>query len=360
MSFPLSSLLRLVELRPAFAAGRGRRAAGLLLLSVLLGLLAGCNRKGDKELEAAYVTAPQVALRDRVAAVYNKVGLVKNGERVEVLERSRNGRFVRVRAGASEGWMEQRYLVTQKVFDGFQQLANSHAATPVAAQAVTRAELNMHMRPGRDGEKLYQLEPGAKVALLERASSPKPSPPQALAVVVAKPGAGGKRGAALGPVMEDWWLARDALGRTGWVLGRMVDVDIPLEVAQYAEGQRIIASFVLNEVADGDKKAPQYLVLMSEPKDGQPFDYNQARVFTWNPKRSRYETAYRERKLDGMLPVRVGREDFGKEGVLPFFVLRVKDADGNEVERKYKLNGVMVRRVAGEGDKDKEKVKRKK
>jgi len=277
-----------------------------------------------------------------------------------VLERSRNGRFVRVRAGASEGWMEQRYLVTQEVFDGFQQLANSHAATPVAAQAVTRAELNMHMRPGRDEEKLYQLEPGAKVALLERASLPKPSPPQAMAAAVPRPGQGGKPGAAPAPVMEDWWLARDVLGRTGWVLGRMVDVDIPLEVAQYAEGQRIIASFVLNEVQDGDKKVPQYLVLMSEPKDGQPFDYNQARVFTWNPKRSHYETAYRERKLDGMLPVRVGRESFGKEGTLPFFVLRVKDDDGNAQERKYKLNGVMVRRVVGEGEETKEKVKRKK
>ena len=313
-------------------------------------LLAGCNRKSDRALEAAYVSAPQVTLRDRVAAVYNKVGLVKNGERVEVLERSRNGRFVRVRAGVSEGWMEQRYLVTQQVFDGFQQLAGSHAATPVAAHALTRAELNMHLRPARDGEKLYQLAQGAKVDLLERASSPRPGPPQAAAVQAAKPGVAA---AAPAPIKEDWWLARDAQGHTGWVLGRMLDVDIPLEVAQYAEGQRIIASFVLNEVQDGDKTVPQYLVLMSEPKDGQPFDYNQARVFTWNPKRSHYETAYRERKLDGMLPVRVGRETFGKEGTLPFFVLRVKDEDGNPQERKYKLNGVMVRRVVGEEGKRK-------
>ena len=346
MSTPLSSLFSFSDQpRRGFPADRRRLAAGLLLVGVLLVSLSGCNRKSDKELEAAYVTAPQVALRDRVAAVYNRVGLVKNGERVEVLERSRNGRFVRVRAGASEGWMEQRYLVTQKVFDGFRQLAAGHAATPVAAHALTRAELNMHLRPARDAEKLYQLEQGEKVALLERASSPRPGPAQATAVAAPKPGAGGKPGAVPGPVMEDWWLARDAQGHAGWVLGRMLDVDIPLEVAQYAEGQRIIASFVLNEVADGDKKVPQYLVLMSEPKDGQPFDYNQARVFTWNPKRSHYETAYRERKLDGVLPVRVGRESFGKEGTLPFFVLRVKNDDGNAEERKYKLNGVMVRRV---------------
>ena len=312
-------------------------------------LLAGCDRKGGQEREAGYVSAQRVTLRDRMAAVYNKVGLVKNGERVEILERSRNGRFVRVRAGASEGWMEQRYLATQQVFDGFQQLANSHAATPVAARALTRSELNMHLTPARDGEKLYQLESDAKVELLQRASTPKPSPPQAAAVAAAKPGAG-KAAAPPAPIMEDWWLARDGQGHAGWVLGRMLDVDVPLEVAQYAEGQRIVACFVLNEVADREKKVPQYLMLLSEPKDGQPFDYNQARVFTWNPKRGHYETAYRERRLFGVLPARVRTESFGKEGTLPVFVLRVKDASGNAEERKYKLNGVMVRRVTGEGE----------
>ena len=146
--------------------------------------------------------------------------------------------------------------------------------------------------------------------------------------------------------MEDWWLVRDQEGHVGWVLGRMIDPDIPLEVAQYAEGQRIIAYFVLNQVKDGDKRVAQYLVVMTEPKDGLPFDYNQARVFTWNLRRHRYETAYRERNLDGVLPVSVGHENFGKEGELPTFILRVKDDSGNIVERKYKMNTPIVRRVS--------------
>lgn len=344
MSAPPSRLSFRFEPRPGFAAGRRLLAAALLLVSLLA--LAGCNRASSRKQEAGYVSAQRVTLRDRVAAVYNKVGLVKNGERVEILERSRNGRFVRVRAGASEGWMEQRFLVTQQVFDGFQQLARSHAATPVAARALTRAELNMHLTPARDAEKLYQLESNEKVELLERALSARPSPPQAAAISPAPP-AGGKAAAAAAPApaMEDWWLARDTEGHAGWVLGRMLDVDVPLEVAQYAEGQRIVACFVLNEVQDADKKVPQYLMLLSEPKDGQPFDYNQARVFTWNPKRDHYETAWRERRLFGVLPARVRTEPFAKEGTLPVFVLRVKDDDGKVEERKYKLNGVMVRRV---------------
>lgn len=146
------------------------------------------------------------------------------------------------------------------------------------------------------------------------------------------------------PVIEDWWLVRDSHGRAGWVLARMVDMDVPLDVAQYAEGQRIVAFFVLNEVQDADKKIPQYLMVLTEPKDGLPFDFNQLRVFTWNVKRHRYETAYRER-IEGMLPVTLAKEDFGKEGVLPVFTVRALDEDGTTSERKYKLNTPIVRRV---------------
>ena len=102
--------------------------------------------------------------------------------------------------------------------------------------------------------------------------------------------------------MEDWYLVRNSAGRVGWVLLRMVDLDIPIEVAQYAEGQRIMGYFVLNTVQDGDKQVPQYLVLLNEPKDGLPWDYNQIRIFTWGRVRHRYETAYRERNLEGHLP----------------------------------------------------------
>ena len=80
----------------------------------------------------------------------------------------------------------------------------------------------------------------------------------------------------------------------------MLDVDVPLEVAQYAEGQHIVASFVLSVVSDGEKKVPQYLVLLTESKDGLPFDYNQARLFTWNLKRDRYETADRRAAQRGV------------------------------------------------------------
>ena len=143
---------------------------------------------------------------------------------------------------------------------------------------------------------------------------------------------------------------RDQHNRIGWVLGRLVDVDVPLEIAQYAEGQRFVAFFPLNEVHDGDKQVPQYLAILTENKDGQPDDFTQVRVFTWNVKKHRYETAYRERNLAGVLPVTVTHETFDKEGDLPVFILRVKDDAGATVERKYKLNTPLVKRVLAPGE----------
>jgi hypothetical protein len=129
-----------------------------------------------------------------------------------------------------------------------------------------------------------------------------------------------------------------------------VDLDIPVEIAQYAEGQRIQGAYVLNQVDEDGKQIPQYLVVLSEPKDGMPYDYNQARVLTRNTRKHRYETAYRERNFLGFFPVKVGTENFDKEGVLPIFVLRVQAENGQVIERKYKLNSTTVRRVAGAED----------
>jgi SH3-like domain-containing protein len=335
-----------VELTPTtiFQASRIPTAVLAFLLAVTLSL-GGCARNGGKVLEVDYVSAAQVPLRDQVAAVYKKTGAVKNGDRVEVLERQK--RFVRVRTtDGAEGWIEQRHLVNEQVYAAFENLSQQNQDDPVQAHGTTRNETNIHVEPGRETEHLYLLPAGEKIAILKRATAEKqlPSPTHPV------PSRTREAPKPVVPMMEDWWLARDTQGRVGWVLARMVDTDIPLEIAQYAEGQRFIALFVLNEVLDGDKKVPQYLALLSESKDSLPYDYNQARVFTWNMRRHRYETAYRERHIEGILPATVGREEFDKEGNLPVFMLRLKDDNGTIVERKYKLNTAIVRRVLAPGE----------
>lgn len=330
------------------ASSRSIAVAAALLSTVLLFSFA-CSRGRHRVLEVAYVSAPQAALRDQVAAIYNRVGNVKNGERVEVLDHEK--RFARVRtASGIEGWIEQRFLVDQKTFDAIQKLTQDNQSDPVQAPGILRNETNLHVEPGRETEHLYQLVSGAKVSILKRATAEKQPgaalPPKREVQAIAKPGSK----LPSGPALEDWWLVRDDQGRVGWVLARMVDVDAPLDIAQYAEGQRFVAFFVLNQVADSDKQVPQYLCVLTEPHDGLPFDFNQIRVFTWNVRKHRYETAYREHGLMGVLPVSVTSENFDKEGTLPVFILQVKDDAGNVSQRKYKLNTPIVRRVLAPGE----------
>jgi SH3-like domain-containing protein len=322
-----------------------------LALAALLPVL-GC-RGVTRTKEYAYVNVPQVTLRDRVATVYNKTGTVTNGERVEVLDRQK--RFVRVRTEkGEEGWVEERYLEPEKLFHDLQVLAARYARSPVQGHAIARVELKLHLAPARDSASLYRLAENDKVELLQRTTAAKPGP-----APEAKPGAPPGEPPPE-PALEDWWLVRDPSGHAGYVISRMLDIDVPLDVAQYAEGQRIVGAFVLNQVKDeSGKEVPQYLMVMTDSKDGLPYDFNQLRVFTWNVKRSRYETAYREHGLFGLLPVRLGHQVFEKEGDLPTFSFTIKNDDGTTRQRVYKLNGVMVKRVPQPGEEAEKPVRTK-
>lgn len=356
----------------------------IALALVLLMLSSACKRGALVKHEYMYVSAAETSLRDRVATMYNKIGTVHGGDRVEILEKQR--RFLRVRTDAGqEGWVEERSLVPQDIYDASQKLASDNAGQQVQAHGTARSELNIHVTPSRDGEHLYQLKDGEKVEILKRATAEKNPPkaasasptqgaqsglkrqPQSKPVPPPTGPATAKKAAPVAPpanpseppkpVMEDWYLVRNSAGHVGWVLLRMIDLDIPLDVAQYAEGQRIMGYFVLNTVAEEDKQVPQYLVLLNEPKDGIPWDFNQIRIFTRNRAKHRYETAYRERYLEGYFPVKTGHQDFGKEGDLPTFTIRKKTDDGQMVDITYKLNGPIVRRVLSPEEQAAEKAR---
>ncbi len=314
-------------------------------LAVALLVFAGCKRNSAPK-EKVYVAAQQVTLRDRVADVYNKVGNVKNGDVLEVLERSKNKHWLRVRDAANEeGWIEQKYVVDEDVNRAVEKLAAENKKALVQGHAAADTDLRMRVEPQREADFLYMLKEKDKVELLKRASTEKPAKP----VLTAEPA----NAKAVEPVYEDWWLVRNGEGHVGWVVARNLDVEVPMEVAEYAEGRKIIAWFKLNEVHSTKEKdsklVPQYLMALSEPKGGLPYDFDQIRVFTWNQKRERYETAYREH-LIGDLPIQVTTQDFGKDGHLPVFTLRAREDDQPFQERKYSLNGVMVRRVLAPGE----------
>src|SRR5205823_7364911 len=89
---------------------------------------------------------------------------------------------------------------------------------------------------------------------------------------------------------------------SGWVLTRLLSMAIPDEVAQYAEGRRIVSYFPLGETPDGEEKKKIWL-WTTTTDSRQPWDFDSFRVFTWSIRRHRYETAHIERNLKGYSPV---------------------------------------------------------
>jgi hypothetical protein len=317
-------------------ARRSRAAALSLPLVSLLALASGCGHFHfhTEHLEMVYVWARQMALHDRVAAVSNRVAEVTNGQPLEVLEHGR--RFLKVKTEKNEiGWIEDRAVIDSKTYQAFEQLGAQHKDDPVVASGTLRDDYYLHLSPGRESERFYLLAANAKIQLLARASVNKVAPvleeaPKAGALKPesaskaaapnskssAKPAVAGHAAHLPGmpeaeaPILEDWWLVRDGEGHAGWMLGSRMDVDVPDEIAAYAEGQRYLGTYILNKVHDPQAATPghevaQYVAILAPPRSGLPFDFDQVRVFTWNPRHHHYETAFRLHPIEGYLPVRV-------------------------------------------------------
>jgi hypothetical protein len=337
--------------------------------------------------EVVYVSARQMYLHDRVAPVSNRVAQVTNGQKLEVLEHGR--RFLKVKTEKNEiGWLEERAVIDSKAYETFNQLAKRHKDDPVVATGVLRDDLYLHIFPGRETDHFYLLPGNTKIQLLARTSVPKtapagwgtnkptvptpagkspapaasktqpaakpPSPAGAPPVAGKAPGQsaanvsgkvpGQVPGKAPGQVagqpeapppipLEDWWLVRDAQGRTGWLLASRMDVDVPDEIGTYAEGQRIVGAYVLTKIMDPEAstpnhEVPEYVTVLTPPKWGLPFDFDQVRVFTWSVRRHRYETAFRVHPIQGYLPLKVGTQP-SASGSVPVFSFQI--ANGTNI-----------------------------
>ena len=271
-------------------------------------------------MEAAFVLADRLEVFNSPARVRVRVATAKTGDRVEILERSRD--WVRVRlADEKVGWTGAAGLIDVETHNrGRQLLAELQDELPQAAGHLATVA-NLRLEPSRDAPQLDQLSPNQSLEVFGRRIVERPPQPNAPASAPA--------------LREAWYLVR-AGSRAGWLLGRFVSLDIPDAISMYAQSANLVAWLVLNTVEDDGRQVPQYLA--ADRSGSQEVDFTRIRVFTWWLARQHYATAYVESNLNGFFPIRVRK----REGV-PHFRLRLEDRKGNRFQKVYAMHGTIVR-----------------
>jgi uncharacterized protein YgiM (DUF1202 family) len=336
----------------------------------------------------AFVGPATLKIRSDIPLQSSTVTMVKHGDRLEILQTRR--RFLRVRTpSGAEGWTDERQLLAAGDMESLRDLTAHAAKLPSQGVATTYAPLNIHTQPVISSPSFLQLKENEKFQVLQsivlpRSDAPrkplmprpakkpkgppkkaekkpsavppppmpKPPPPPADWLELSKTerdeaDAEAERSPPqkLAPRTDGWSLIRTPAGQSGWVLTRLVAMAIPDEVAQYAEGKRIVSYFPLGEVQDGDEKKNIWLWTTTADSK-QPWDFDSFRVFAWSVRRHRYETGYIERNLKGYSPVLLKQVEMtSKNGVsqYPGFSVCMEKKDGQRVRREYALLGVAIR-----------------
>ncbi len=296
------------------------------------------------------------------------------GEKLEILGKRRLFLKVRTRDGV-EGWVDQRNLLDAGTIASLKELANNSSKYPSQGLATTYDTLNVHTDPDRQSPSYLQIQAGERVDVIGHRVTPRKGTPRKKLVIAStkakrptreqkpvkskavpppplppppklpadwlelsrmqdpdeleetKPAPKTQPAPEPAPP-DDWTLIRNASGQVGWVLTRRIFMAIPDEVAQYAEGKRITSYFSLGKIDGKDT----WLWTTCEPGP-QDHEIEGFRVFSWNPRRKRYETTYIQRRVTGYYPVLVKGTSFS--------VLLEKD--GKKVRQSFTLIGNRVK-----------------
>jgi hypothetical protein len=354
------------------------RTGGLLLLSGVL-FLSACSSKPqpEREIGEAFAGPATLKLRQDIDLRSAETTMVSHGDRLAILRRRR--RFVKVRAANGvEGWTDMRQLLSSEQMGALNRLAQDARALPSQGAATVFEGLNVHTEPNRLAPSFYRIKEGENVDVVAARTSPRvpfetreilpaqprPQPPQKPKeepkiprvpmppapklpdnwLEISKypplppdPEPEEEEESPKPAPADDWTLVRLHNGRAGWVLTSQLRLNIPDEVAQYSEGNRITSYFSMADVTDEGQVRHNWLWTTLSATH-VPYQFDSFRYFIWNVRRHRYETAYIEKNLKGYYPVETGKVKMSagkKEETFPSFSLILEEPDGTRYRKTY-------------------------
>jgi hypothetical protein len=292
-----------------------------VLIALLVSfLLSSCAHQPEPPIDQASVVSKNASLRLKNSSTSRTIRVFDIGDKVEVLERQ--GNWYRVRYGPDvEGWMEESTVLTSENKNRIQQAVAAARSLETQNTAVLKQDANLRFEPGRSTSILRKLDNGTKVEVLDRVTKPRPGSDTA----------------------HDMWLrVRPAPTEVGWVLSSAIDFDIPTGIADYSEEYIYSAVKILSHVEDPIAgKINWYVVGERKPGSDPDFDFDGIRVFTWNMKKHRYETAFRTKGMRGVYPLSVG-----VEGGNPTIRVHELSEDGvTKIPKDFVMYGVIVRQA---------------
>lgn len=289
-----------------------------VVLSLLLLITTSCAPRPEPAMDLATVVARNASVRMKNSSTSRTLRTLDTGDKVEVLERQEN--WYRIRVGDKlQGWMEESTVVTNATMNRIKQLVAASQGQPPQNTAVLREAANFRIEPGRTTPVVRKLEAGTKVEVIDRITIPRPGSEASFDV---------------------WLKLRPSPTEVGWVIANLVEFDMPADIGQYSEGYTYTAVKTINRVQDPLAGTINWYVV-GEKKPGldSHLDFDGVRVFTWNMKMHRYETAFRTKGLRGVYPLEVGQD-----GPNPTFRVYQLSEDGSTKEpRDFVMYGVVVR-----------------
>jgi hypothetical protein len=292
--------------------------AALILVLALSIVLSGCGSKKEPAKEHATVVAKHASVRMKNSATSRTLSTLEPDTKIEVMEKQ--GNWYRIRYGETQGWMEETTLLTDAMASQLQSMVAEAKKQEAQNTALLRDDANLRLEPGRNTKIMRRLTAESKVEILERKTLPRPN--------------------ASPPTPDVWIKVRVSPTEVGWLLGSVLDYEAPAAIGGFMEGSNYSAIKPINTVEDSEV-GPVTWYVVGERRPGAPPEvaFDGIRVFTWNLKKHRYETAYRIKGIRGAYPLVVG-----KEGGNPTFQFSEMAEDGSPKPlRKFVMNGVIVK-----------------
>jgi hypothetical protein len=360
-----------------------------LIIAVLI--LGGCSTLASRSNTGVVVTR-SAQIRSSTAVVAADLLEVNRGDVIDIIDsidipdpsdNSKRERWYRVRAHdeeRTEGWIEARNIMPDKVLENARKLAEEDKGTPPQGTGQLHAGSNLRLTPDRSNNEniMMRLDSGSTFEIIGWKRVPKLKGSDSTESDTApKPGSA-TTGTSKGPqsnednpeeqeTTELWYKVRLSPSISpapeGWIYGKQVELTVPSDIIYYRTGREFVAWRRIDEDSSDEASAtkskdvskesrPGSWVILEKSSSKEPHkldepDFDRIYVLGYEKHDQDHYTAYRSPDLEGYLPLRIeGR------GADKTFSIRIKDESGKVTEAKYSLyrddHGVM--RVAAPGE----------